>query len=166
MEIFNDDKINKYVINNGCVVLSTFKDFMYFFFHISTSDFSTITNDLLSKCNFTNEFYDYANSYINEVGCKLEESKKYGPYMYFQRDLVFENLTYGVDDLLSFFESLKEVVMGLSLHLILSSNDIMEIIGKILLYCPFDKSTNELILSGVKHDALMYERWKNWELNN
>lgn len=161
MKIFNDDKINKYVINNSCVVLSTIKEFMYFFFHISTSYLLTITNDLLSKCNFTNEFYDYVNSCISEVSCKLEESKKYGPYMYFQRDLIFENLTYGVDDLLSFFEGLKEVVMGLSSRLILSSNDIIEIVGKILLYCPFDKLTNELILSCVKHDALMYERWQN-----
>lgn len=161
MKIFKDDKINKYVINNGCVVLSTIEDLMYFFFHISTSDLSTITNDLLSKCNFTNEFYDYANSYINEVGCKLEESKKNGPYMYFQRDLIFENLKYGVDDLLSFFEGLKEVVMGLTSRLILSSNDIIEIVGKILLYCPFDKSTNELILSCVKYDILKYERWLN-----
>lgn len=161
MKIFNDDKINKYVINNSCVVLSTIKEFMYFFFHISTSYLLTITNDLLSKCNFTNEFYDYVNSCISEVSCKLEESKKYGPYMYFQRDLIFENLTYGVDDLLSFFEGLKEVVMGLSSHLILSSNDIIEIVGKILLYCPFDKLTNELILSCVKYDALMYERWQN-----
>lgn len=161
MKIFNDDKINKYVINNSFVVLSTIEDFMFFFFHISTSDLSIITNDLLSKCNFTNEFYDYANLYINEIGCKLNESKKNGPYMYFQRDLVFENLTYGVDDLLSFFESLKEVVMGLISRLILSSNDIIEIVGKILLYCPFDKSTNELILSGVKYDVLMYERWQN-----
>lgn len=161
MKIFNDDKINKYVINNSCVVLSTIKEFMYFFFHISTSYLLTITNDLLSKCNFTNEFYDYVNSCISEVSCKLEESKKYGPYMYFQRDLIFENLTYGVDDLLSFFEGLKEVVMGLSSRLILSSNDIIEIVGKILLYCPFDKLTNELILSCVKYDALMYERWQN-----
>lgn len=161
MKIFNDDKINKYVINNSCVVLSTIKEFMYFFFHISTSYLLTITNDLLSKCNFTNEFYDYVNSCISEVSCKLEESKKYGPYMYFQRDLIFENLTYGVDDLLSFFKGLKEVVIGLSCGLILSSNDIMEIVGKILLYCPFDKSINEFILSGVKHDVLMYERWQN-----
>lgn len=161
MKIFNDDKINKYVINNSCVVLSTIKEFMYFFFHISTSYLLTITNDLLSKCNFTNEFYDYVNSCISEVSCKLEESKKYGPYMYFQRDLIFENLTYGVDDLLSFFKGLKEVVSGLSCGLILSSNDIMEIVGKILLYCPFDKSINEFILSGVKHDVLMYERWQN-----
>lgn len=161
MKIFNDDKINKYVINNSCVVLSTIKEFMYFFFHISTSYLLTITNDLLSKCNFTNEFYDYVNSFISEVSCKLEESKKYGPYMYFQRDLIFENLTYGVDDLLSFFKGLKEVIIGLSCGLILSSNDIMEIVGKILLYCPFDKSINEFILSGVKHDVLMYERWKN-----
>lgn len=161
MKIFNDDKINKYVINNSCVVLSTIKEFMYFFFHISTSYLLTITNDLLSKCNFTNEFYDYVNSCISEVSCKLEESKKYGPYMYFQRDLIFENLTYGVDDLLSFFEGLKEVVIGLSCGLILSSNDIMEIVGKILLYCPFDKSINKFILSGVKHDVLMYERWQN-----
>lgn len=161
MKIFNDDKINKYVINNSCVVLSTIKEFMYFFFHISTSYLLTITNDLLSKCNFTNEFYDYVNSCISEVSCKLEKSKKYGPYMYFQHDLIFENLTYGVDDLLSFFKGLKEVVIGLSCGLILSSNDIMEIVGKILLYCPFDKSINEFILSGVKHDVLMYERWKN-----
>lgn len=161
MKIFKDDRFNKYVINNSCVVISTIEDFMFFFFHISTSDLSIITNDLLSKCNFTNEFYDYANSCINEFGCKLNEYKKNGPYMYFQRDLVFENLTYGVDDLLSFFEGLKEVVMGLSSRLILSSNDIIEIVGKILLYCPFDKLTNELILSCVKHDALMYERWQN-----
>lgn len=64
MKIFKDDRFNKYVINNGCVVISTIEDFMFFFFHISTSDLSIITNDLLSKCNFTNEFYDYANSCI------------------------------------------------------------------------------------------------------
>lgn len=116
--------------------------------YIRLSDVVDIINKILSKTNFSYGFKDILNNGINDF---LDDYVDYVEVVYNEKFKLCFN------DLSEFIMSIAFIVNKLYTIILLSKNDIIEIVNDIIVYCKFNEGVKDLIISAVKYELCYFE---------